>query len=62
MKEVKFMHGEVKVWYMTEEERLEYIEKHPIRPTPEAKRRKEKGIDHISMDWSWAGKRKNKKQ
>lgn len=56
------MHGEVKVWYMTEEERLEYIEKHPIRPTPEAKRRKEKGIDHISMDWSWAGKRKNKKQ
>lgn len=27
------MSGEVKVWYMTEEERLAYIRKHPIVPT-----------------------------
>lgn len=26
--------GEVTTWYMTEEERLAYIEKYPIRPTP----------------------------
>lgn len=27
------LHGEVKVWHMTESERLEYIRKHPIRPS-----------------------------
>lgn len=27
------MVGKVTVWYMTEEERLAYIEKHPIVPT-----------------------------
>ncbi|MFJ7471089.1 hypothetical protein ACIQWI_21340 [Peribacillus frigoritolerans] len=27
--------SEVKVWYMTEEERLAYIEKHPIVPSEE---------------------------
>lgn len=27
------MHGKVTVWHMTEEERLDYIEKHPIVPT-----------------------------
>lgn len=27
------MLGQVTKWYMTEEERLEYIKKHPIRPT-----------------------------
>jgi hypothetical protein len=27
------MHGKVTVWYMTEEERQEYIKKHPIVPT-----------------------------
>ncbi len=26
-------HGKVTVWYMTEEERLAYIKKHPIVPT-----------------------------
>ncbi|WEA47324.1 hypothetical protein [Priestia aryabhattai] len=26
--------SEVKVWYMTEEERLEYIKKNPIVPRP----------------------------
>ncbi|MCC2528217.1 hypothetical protein LKL24_12405 [Bacillus halotolerans] len=28
-------HGEVITWVMTEEERLEYIKKHPIIPTEE---------------------------
>lgn len=32
------MHGKVTVWYMTEEERLAYIEKHPIVPTAKPKR------------------------
>lgn len=27
------MHGKVTTWYMSEEERLAYIEKHPIVPT-----------------------------
>ncbi|MED5102477.1 hypothetical protein NSS71_25530 [Niallia sp. FSL W8-0951] len=27
------LHGKVKVWQMTEEERLAYIAKHPIVPT-----------------------------
>ncbi|MEK4149998.1 hypothetical protein NST02_23425 [Robertmurraya sp. FSL W8-0741] len=31
------MIGEVTVWYMTEEERLAYIEKHPIKPTEKPK-------------------------
>lgn len=38
------MHGEVKVWYMTEEERLAYIKKHPIIPT---KKKKEKAFSDI---------------
>ncbi|MFP7327908.1 hypothetical protein [Bacillus subtilis] len=29
------LHGEVITWDMTEEERLEYIKKHPIIPTEE---------------------------
>lgn len=33
------IHGEVKVWYMTEEERLAYIKKHPIRPADESEKR-----------------------
>ncbi|CEG28095.1 hypothetical protein [Bacillus sp. B-jedd] len=32
------LHGEVKVWYMTEEERLAYIKKHPIKPTKRNKK------------------------
>ncbi|WBL16428.1 MULTISPECIES: hypothetical protein [Sutcliffiella] len=31
------MIGKVKVWYMTEEQRLEYIKKHPIKPTERPK-------------------------
>jgi hypothetical protein len=34
----------VKEWVMTEEERLEYIKKHPIKPT---KKRKKKAFDNI---------------
>ncbi len=33
MKEEFQVIGKVKVWYMTEEQRLEYIKKHPIKPT-----------------------------
>lgn len=31
------LHGKVKVWYMTEEERLAFIEKHPIVPVEKPK-------------------------
>lgn len=31
------MHGEVEVWYMTEEQRLAYIDKHPIRSEEKSK-------------------------
>lgn len=34
---VKRMHGKVKVWYMSEEERLAYIEKYPIIPIEKPK-------------------------
>lgn len=55
--------GEVKVWYMTEEERLEYIKKHPIRPT-----KPPKGISYVEVNdemtkkgrkkhrWNFSGK------
>jgi hypothetical protein len=39
--------GEVKVWYMTEEERLAYIKKHPIKPTE--RRKKKKAFDDIHL-------------
>lgn len=38
--------GEVTTWFMTEEERLAYIEKYPIRTTPKPKVPKFK-IDEI---------------
>jgi len=37
------LHGEVKISYMTEEERLAYIQKHPIKPI----KRKEKAFSNI---------------
>jgi hypothetical protein len=42
--------GEVKVWHMTEEERKEYIKKHPIKSTKKAKR-----TDFV--DYEWRGKK-----
>lgn len=50
------MHGEVKVWFMSEEERLAYIEKHPIRPTKKAKQRAEQGLEHLPLDNTWKPK------
>lgn len=47
--------GKVTVWKMTEEERLAYIKKHPIRPTKKAKKRTETLPDVI--DYSWRGKK-----
>lgn len=32
--------SEVKVWYMTEEERLAYIKKYPIKPREKCKKNK----------------------
>lgn len=48
------MLGKVTEWTMTEEERLAYIEKHPIRPTKEAKKRSS-SINRI--DYEWRGKK-----
>jgi hypothetical protein len=44
----------VKVWYMTEEERLEYIKKYPINPT-----KKERVItfSNDKPDYKWRGKK-----
>lgn len=50
------MHGDVKVYRMTEEERLAYIEKHPIRPSEKAKKRAEQGLDHLPLDYGWRPK------
>ncbi|MEH7093956.1 hypothetical protein [Neobacillus vireti] len=45
--------GQVTVWYMTEEERLAYIEKHPIKPTKKAKRNEP--FENIYKDYKWRG-------
>jgi hypothetical protein len=45
----------VETWFMTEQERLAYIEKHPIKPT--RKPRRSSTIDHI--DYKWRGKKAN---
>jgi aromatic ring-cleaving dioxygenase len=42
------MHGKVTEWQMTEEERLAYIEKHPIK-------NKQKNDD--KKDFKWRGKK-----
>lgn len=43
------MLSKVHTWQMTEEERLAYIEKHPIKPTK--KPRRSSTIDHIDYKW-----------
>jgi hypothetical protein len=42
--------GHVTTWFMTEEERLAYIEKHPIRPT------KPDVIPGNKKDYKWRSK------
>lgn len=46
--------GQVLTWYMTEEERLAYIERHPIRPT---KKPNVVTFDNIHIDYKWRGER-----
>lgn len=46
------LHGKVREWTMTEEERLAYIEKHPIRPV---KGKRSSSINTI--DYQWRGKK-----
>jgi hypothetical protein len=49
------VHGKVTVWKMTEEERLEYIKKHPIKPQP--KRKNDKDFANIHTDYKWRPKK-----
>lgn len=49
--------SEVRVWQMTEEERLAYIEKHPIKPTKKAKKKAESEHAHVDQDYKWRGKK-----
>ncbi|CAM4018233.1 hypothetical protein [Mesobacillus zeae] len=51
------MTGSVTSWKMTEDERLAYIAKHPIRPTKEAAKRSST-IDRIDHKWPAAKKAK----
>jgi len=46
------MHGEVKVWYMTEEERLAYIKKNPIVPV-----KRKKGSSYVNIYFYERGER-----
>ncbi|WHY76248.1 hypothetical protein QNH20_19275 [Neobacillus sp. WH10] len=48
------MINKVEVWYMTEEERLAYIEKYPIRRKAKKKR---EAFDNIHTDYKWRGKK-----
>jgi hypothetical protein len=48
------MSGKVHVWYMTEEQRLDYIKKHPIIPT---ERPKGSTFEELKeKKWKWRGK------
>ncbi|RBP87878.1 hypothetical protein DFO70_11769 [Cytobacillus firmus] len=49
-------HGEVKVWYMTEEERLAYIKKHPIRPAKNVKK-SDTTFANLGTDYRWRSKK-----
>lgn len=49
--------GKVKVWYMTEEERQEYIKKHPIVPMKKVKKKGEEAFSNIHTDYKWRGKK-----
>lgn len=49
--------SQVTVWHMTEEERLAYIKKHPIKPTAKSKKKGDSAFSNISKDYVWRGKR-----
>ncbi|UII56698.1 hypothetical protein LS684_04330 [Cytobacillus spongiae] len=44
-------------WIMTEEERLAYIDKHPIKPT--SKKLIDKNLSNNGVDFKWRGKKGN---
>jgi hypothetical protein len=46
--------GQVTVWKMSEEERLAYIEKHPIKPT---KKERPVNFDTDYPDYRWRGQK-----
>jgi hypothetical protein len=48
------MSGKVHVWHMTEEERLAYIEKHPIVPTAKPGGSTFQELKE-TKDWNWRG-------
>jgi hypothetical protein len=50
------MLGEVKVWKMTEKQRQEYIEKHPIKPSSNPKKKREAFADS-PIDYKWRGEK-----
>lgn len=45
------MLGKVTVWQMTEEERLAYIEKYPIKPTKH--NQIDKNFANMDIDYKW---------
>jgi hypothetical protein len=46
--------GRVTEWKMSEEERLAYIEKYPIKPTEKPKGA---AFDNFKTDYKWRGKK-----
>jgi hypothetical protein len=46
--------GQVTIWYMSEEERLAYIKKHPIKPTEKPKGA---AFDNFQNDYKWRGQK-----
>lgn len=57
------MIGKVTTWQMTDEQLKAYIEKHPIKPTPKEKARRNKAFADIGnktcprKDWNWRGEK-----
>lgn len=50
--------GKVTVWFMTEEERLDYIKRHPIIPTGKPKKQDESNYSFY-RDFEWRGRKGN---
>ncbi len=54
------MIGKVKTWYMTEEERIAYIKKHPIVPIEKPKGSAFADVQYVNAHRKRAAKRKAK--
>lgn len=52
------MHGEVVSWKMTEEQRLAYIEKYPIKKPA----KKRKSASHVNAEWEQDRKKGKSKE